>query len=87
MVRSGGASTFPIVNWLAMPCGRLGRWAFLTLLTLAVVVLLIHERFTLKNNREKKMTLFIPLLIKLRFGFMQQRLYNKRFNTSNRASG
>ena len=57
MVRSGGASTFPIVNWLAMPCGRLGRWAFLTLLTLAVVVLLIHERFTLKNDREKKMTL------------------------------
>ena len=35
----------------------------------------------------KKMTLFIPLLIKLPFGFMQQRLYNKRFNTSNRASG
>ena len=60
MVRSGGASTFPIVNWLAMPCGRLGRWAFLTLLTLAVVVLLIHERFTLKNDREKKNDLVYP---------------------------
>ena len=40
-----------------------------------------------KNDREKKMTLFIPLLIKLRFGFVQQRLYSKRFNTSNRAGG